>query len=405
MDRIKELKPFVKTFIILIGVFFLSMVLVYCIPTSWIQENVEQSLEVMEPEGDYPAYHFYRHNAIVDNHTDMLMYESLIQNRDYYNPIQASVSINQYPRYWHGYQVILRPLTVFFQVQEVRYLGMLAFQLLLFWSAWLIAKKTKPVLALLYVLTIGTACTAVVSTCFQFLSTFFVLFISLIVLFSKYDPQKKMNFLLFFFIVGMVENFVDFLTYPIITLGIPLVILLWLKVRDEQADFKGNFCFMVKSSVSWGMGYALTWMAKWGITILVFGMKYFWRTMEVVKFRLEGNEEYPLDRIGTIRKNLKAWLNVQDNGLISWSKVVFLILIIVIALMVWKKLKDKKTILAYVPILFVAMYPYIWYLVMSNHSQIHYWYTYRTQLVALFGVLVFVVSILREKDKKEAIIL
>lgn len=397
MGRLKELKPFVKIFVILIAVFFLSMALVYCIPTSWIQENVEQSLEVMEPEGNYPVYYFYRHNAIVDNHTDMLMYESLIQNRDYYNPIQASVSINQYPRYWHGYQVILRPLTVLFQVQEVRYLGMLAFQLLLFGSAWLIAKKTKPALAFLYVLTIGTACTAVVSTCFQFLSTFFVLFISLIVLFSKYDSKKKMDFMMFFFVVGMVENFVDFLTYPIITLGIPLILLLWLRVRDEQADFRSNFCFMFKGSVSWGLGYALTWMAKWGITILVFGMKYFWRTMEVVKFRLEGNEEYPLDRIGTIRKNLKAWLNVQDNGLISWSKVVFLILVIAIIYVIWKKLKDKKTILAYVPILFVAIYPYIWYLVMSNHSQIHYWYTYRTQLVALFGGLVFINSILREK--------
>lgn len=156
MGRIKELKPFAKTFFILIAVFFVSMTLVYCIPTSWIQGNVEKSLEVMEGEGEYPMYFFYRHSAIIDVHTDKLMYESLIQNRDYYNPIQAAMSINQYPRYWHGYQVLLRPLTVIFQVQELRYLGMLTFHLLFFWSAWLMAKKTKPLYAMLYVLTVAS---------------------------------------------------------------------------------------------------------------------------------------------------------------------------------------------------------------------------------------------------------
>lgn len=399
MGRIKELKPFAKIYVILIAVFFLSMTLVYCIPTSWIQGNVEKSLAVMETEGERPMYAFYRHSAIVDNHTDMLMYESLIQNRDYYNAVQASVSINQYPRYWHGYQVVLRPLTVVFQVQELRYLGMLLFYLLFFWSAWLMAEKTKPVYAMLYVLTVASSYLVAVTTCFQYLTTFYVLFMSLIVLLSRYGKDRPMRLMLYFFVVGMVENFFDFLTYPIITLGIPLILLLWLRVRDEKADFKDNFCFMFRSSVSWGLGYALTWIAKWGITTVVLGVRYFWRTMSVVQYRLEGSEEEPLDRIGTIRKNLKAWMNVQDEGVISWSKVLLLILIAALILVIWKKLKDMKTVRAYVPMLFVAAYPYIWYLVMSNHSQIHYWYTYRAQLVALFGILMFIASIVKGKDK------
>lgn len=397
MGRLKNVKPFAKVFAILISVFFLSMTLVYCIPTSWIQDNVEKSLAVMETEGERPMYAFYRHSAIVDNHTDMLMYESLIQNRDYYNPIQASVSINQYPRYWHGYQVILRPLTVIFQVQELRYLGMMLFYILFFWSAWLIGQKTKPINAMLYVVTIASAYLGAVATCFQYLTTFFVLFVSLIVLLGRYDKEKTMHFMLYFFVVGMIENFFDFLTYPIITLGIPLIVLLWIRVRDVQANFKGNFMFMFKSSAIWGLGYALTWIAKWGITTVVLGVRYFWRTMSVVQYRLEGSEDEPLDRLGTIRKNLKAWMNVQDEGVISWSKIVLLILLAAIILVIWKKVKDIKTIGAYLPILFVALYPYIWYLVMSNHSQIHYWYTYRAQLVALFGVLMFIASVLKEK--------
>lgn len=396
MGRVKEFKPFIKIFLVLIAVFFLSMTLVYCIPVSWIQGNVEKSVEIMENEGDYPRYFFYRHSAIIDVHTDKLMYESLIQNRPYYNAVQASVSINQYPRYWHGYQVLLRPLTVVFQVQEVRYLGMLAFHLLFFWSAWLLAKKTKPVLSALYVLTVASGYIVFLPVCLQFLSTFLVLFISLIVLLSRYGKEKPVRPALYFFIVGMVENFFDFLTYPILTLGIPLIVLLWLRVRDERADFKDNFWFMFRSSVSWGLGYALTWMTKWGISAVILGVRYFWRTMSVVQYRLQGSEEEPLDRFGTIRRNLKAWMNVQDGGVITWSKAALLIFTAALVLAVWKKLKDLHQIGAYFPILIVAAYPYIWYLVMSNHSQIHYWYTYRAQLVTLFGILVFISGILRE---------
>lgn len=404
MGRIKELKPFAKTFFILIAAFFVSMTLVYCIPTSWIQGNVEKSIEVLEGEGEYPMYFFYRHSAIIDIHTDKLMYESLIQNRDYYNPIQAAMSINQYPRYWHGYQLLLRPLTVVFQVQELRYLGMLTFHLLFFWSAWLMAKKTKPLYAMFYVLTVASGYVVFLPVCFQFLTTFLVLFVSLIVLLRRYDKNKPLpavKWMLYFFVVGMVENFFDFLTYPILTLGIPLVLLLWLRVRDEQADFRGNFWFMFKASLSWFFGYALTWISKWLLSAAILGVRYFWRTMSVVQYRLEGSEEEPLDRIGTIQKNLKAWLNVQDGGVISWSKIALLILIVAVVLIIWRKLKDWKTVGAYLPILFVAAYPYIWYLVMSNHSQIHYWYTYRAQLAALFAGLVFLAAILRERKPEE----
>ena len=404
MGRIKELKPFAKTFFILIAVFFVSMTLVYCIPTSWIQGNVEKSIEVLEGEGEYPMYFFYRHSAIIDIHTDKLMYESLIQNRDYYNPIQAAMSINQYPRYWHGYQVLLRPLTVVFQVQELRYLGMLTFHLLFFWSAWLMAKKTKPLYAMFYVLTVASGYVVFLPVCFQFLTTFLVLFVSLIVLLRRYDKNKPLpaaKWMLYFFVVGMVENFFDFLTYPILTLGIPLVLLLWLRVRDEQADFRSNFWFMFKASLSWFFGYAMTWISKWLLSAAILGVRYFWRTMSVVQYRLEGSEEEPLDRIGTIQRNLKAWLNVQDGGVISWSKIALVILIVAVVLIIWRKLRGWQTVGADLPIRFVAAYPYIWYLVMSNHSQIHYWYTYRAQLAALFAGLVFLAAILRERKPEE----
>ena len=400
MDRLKQLKPFAKVYVLLIAAFFFSMVLVYCIPTSWIGGNVQKSLEVMENEGERPMYAFYRHSAIVDNHTDMLMYESLLPG-DEYNFIQASVSVNHYPRYWHGYQVILRPISILFQVQEVRYLGMLCFYLLFFLSAYLMAQKTNLTCAMWYVLTIASGYLGAVATCFQYLTSFYVMFVALILLLKRYDTPRAFPVSLFFFVVGMVENFFDFLTYPIITLGIPLVVLLWLRTQKEQEDLWGNLKFTVRTSAAWGFGYALAWIAKWILAAGILGVRYFWRSLDTAKYRMLGNEDEPIDRISTIRKNLKAWLNVQDEGLITWSKVVLLIVLVAVILVLIKKLKDRRVVQACLPMLLVASYPYVWFLVLSNHSQIHFWYTYRAQLVALFGVLMFVTGILKHKGGEE----
>ena len=108
--------------------------------------------------------------------------------------------------------------------------------------------------------------------------------------------MKEMGFFLFFFVVGMMENFFDFLTYPIITLGIPLILLLWMRVRDEKTDLKDNLLFTIWSSISWGVGYALTWIAKWGITTVVLGVRYFIRNLSVIEYRLNGSEMCIRDR-------------------------------------------------------------------------------------------------------------
>ncbi|WP_375846707.1 hypothetical protein [Enterococcus durans] len=36
---------------------------------------------------------------------------------------------------------------------------------------------------------------------------------------------------------------------------------------------------------------------------------------------------------------------------------------------------------------FIALTPYIWYNVLANHSQIHFWFTYRVQILTTFALL------------------
>lgn len=55
-------------------------------------------------------------------------------------------------------------------------------------------------------LTIASAYLVAVTTCFQYLDTFYILFVSLIVMLSRNRREKPMNLMLFFFVIGMVEE-------------------------------------------------------------------------------------------------------------------------------------------------------------------------------------------------------
>ena len=49
--------------------------------------------------------------------------------------------------------------------------------------------------------------------------------------------------------------------------------------------------------------------------------------------------------------------------------------------------KISKTL--YVPLGLLALLPYVRYLVLSNHAYLHYFFTYRAQLVTVMIILMF----------------
>lgn len=68
----------------------------------------------------------------------------------------------------------------------------------------------------------------------------------------------------FFLIVGILTSYFDFLTYPIVTLGIPLCCYFLL----ESDRLWNNIKRLTGFSVSWAIGYAGMWAAKWVIADL-----------------------------------------------------------------------------------------------------------------------------------------
>lgn len=57
--------------------------------------------------------------TVLDTYTDARMYQAMESNEP--NVLKAALDINGYARYWHGYLIILRPLAVVFEYDEIRF--------------------------------------------------------------------------------------------------------------------------------------------------------------------------------------------------------------------------------------------------------------------------------------------
>ncbi|HGB4051199.1 TPA: hypothetical protein ACIVF2_004493, partial [Salmonella enterica subsp. enterica serovar 16:l,v:-] len=92
---------------------------------------------------------------------------------------------------------------------------------------------------------------------------------------------------LYFFILGSVINFIDLLTAPVASLSIPLIIII-LFLYEGKATFISSIKTTILSSISWGLGYGLTWVAKWLIASVILGQNVFLNAIQSMFFRTVG---------------------------------------------------------------------------------------------------------------------
>lgn len=384
-------KQFLKCFIILLTSYIFLLVIAFSIPNKYLEQNVQESISLINNEGLYPSLNKNDKGSRLDNFTDRLMLDKTIKDEN--NPIKAAMSINEYSRYWHGYQVLLRPILLFVSYGNIRQLYGLVLMLLIGLNFFLLVKKLDVFIAMAFLLSLYFVRFYTFFLSMQFANVFvLMLLFNLYLLTRKADSLKK-NFYLSFFIVGSLTNFIDLLTVPMITLGIPLILLLYFKVINSKKNdmFSASYFFKVLfSSVFWGMGYGLTWFSKWIVATVILRKNVIMDGVSKALFRTEGNKDYPLNRYEMIHNNLG--LIIDKFWLITFTIVISMIVFMVIYRRdVLIKHFNKNSIY----LLMIASFPYVWYMVLANHSQIHYWFTYRLQIISIFAVLSFLSYIMR----------
>ncbi len=385
--------------------FLATMSLSYAIPNQSIINHTRESIQLLESEGLYPKVMSNYYSNQLDNFTDTWML-SIAIGGDNSHPIKSalensfkydktaedkidnlaktidrnSTDRGSYSRYWHGYLTILRPLLTKFNYEEIRYLNTFMMMSVFMSVCYFIKRELGTRYSLIFLITMVTIRILIAPMSLQFSNMFYVTFLSMIVVLIYHKKMKKDDLSIYtFFAIGAVTSFMDLLTTPVLSLGIPLVTYILLEGRESK--FIENLIYTIKLSIMWTLGYGITWASKWMLASLVLRKNIVKESLSQILVRTSSTAENTiLNKQEVIQKNSDLIFN--DFTL----KIFLVILILWLILLV---LYRKNKIVNMLPILTVSLYPFIWYSVLKNHSYMHFWFTYRSLGVTVFTLLTF----------------
>jgi uncharacterized BrkB/YihY/UPF0761 family membrane protein len=127
-----------------------------------------------------------------------------------------------------------------------------------------------------------------------------------------------------------------------------------------------------------------TWLTKWVIGTIVLDYNVFKEGMDMVHYRT--SMEQGASHWGAISKNL---------AMVPWMMVCLTLIVFVVCAAIRFKKPSWSNILMY---LLVALAPYLWYLALTNHSFVHFWFTYRLQFITFCALLLAICSCRRQTN-------
>ncbi|EGT4443925.1 hypothetical protein [Cronobacter sakazakii] len=380
---------YIKTFLALITIYIVLMFIAFSLPEGNLQHHVNDAVKVFKREGIYyPPNQDYHEQTKVDNYTDVQV--MIARTVVHGSPISHSMEMANYSRYWHGYQVWLRPMMIAMDYRNVRIIYGVAVIIMLCAAFHFISKAASFRIGIAFAATMALSHVEVFGLSMQYSNIFLITFAFLIFISLKRERIKSApdSVYFYFFIVGSVVSFVDLLTVPIVSLGMPMVLILVILSQRSDLSVKDNCVTVVVSSLVWGIGYATTWITKWIVASAILMKNVPADAIHQMTFRVMGDQRFPTDRLEMLRLNIDTMF---------MDKNVLLALIITTITMYIVGIKNKFATIT--PLLLTCFMPYAWYLILANHSQIHYFFTYRSQAVLLFAALAIISVKLKGKEQ------
>lgn len=375
---------------------------VYLIPEERIRANVDSSAPVYDSEGLTNLYIPWLMSTRMDNYTDSIMLseaaykgdrsamsEALTSNyvyvtdiNSYYepgylrkmldpSPDNSSVTVS-YARYWHGYLILLKPILLVTGIWGIRMINAV-FQVVMLALVMIGLYKNKDGRKLMIPLILSVLLINPVSTVLnmQFACVYNLMLTGTFIM-LKTGLYRSRHYWRFFLFMGIAVAYFDFLTYPLVSIGIPLIIMTVLGNEESVVNIRKTiFSFM-----SWGIGYVFMWASKWVICDIVTGSSIVKDAFGQILVRTVTNayEETGIESgnvINVIGYNLNCLADPLSLAVIFIAIAGFVIYL----LFTHRKFKADDRFV--IPLLLTAIVPFVWYMVLSNHSAIHFWMTYR----------------------------
>lgn len=299
-----------------------------------------------------------------------------------------------YSRYWHGYTLPLRLLLCVFNLANIQMLLYFAQLALLFAVLALMAKRGLKALIPGFFLSYFLMMPFSVSVCLQYIPVSMLMLLGCCAV-LLWDAQitQAVGMPAFFALLGILTNYFDLLTFPLVSLGFPLVLLLALKMKTSDG-FVRLFFLTAACGVCWALGYAGMWALKWLLNAAVFGPGMLYGIFTQITHRVSSDSHgTDFSRFSVILRNLDVML----------SKASYLLLIGVtgLATLAAAAKNVRRSRLCFdaraLMLLTVAAVPLLWCIVMANHSFDHTYFTYRNLTVSAMAGFAFIACCLKKR--------
>ena len=414
----KSLAHHITLLLVLLVFCTLGMISVHLIPQESIKGQCEESAKTLQKEGldpqilDIPLLK-------IDTFTDALMlnmafcadekqpvksaFTNSFYTDDEMNVYDRTLELllpgsnnpdgyeKDYARYWHGYQTVLRPLLTVFSYRQIIVLNCIVFFLTALLCLALVWLLLSPKLALLMLVSLLIVGLPVVPLCLQFSTCFYLMFLSMIAILAW--PSLTSNPVAAactFFVIGGLTSFFDLLTTPLLTLGFPLIICLLINHKRQSARQ------IIRLSASWFSGYALLWLSKCLVSLLLIGNN-------VIDDFITNATSRSLAGFYSMKELLTNQFGTQIAIGICLGIVVAILLFIGLAVACWKHIKKQPASKRHSWLLLIALMVPLWLVATLQHAVVHYWFVWRALAVSFFAIftyLYYTKTFNHEKDSR-----
>ncbi|MCQ2215961.1 MAG: hypothetical protein MJZ31_08595 [Bacteroidales bacterium] len=426
---IKNITTFILTLAGLIILFLASAL----IPQDAIRENtIKSSLEykMVKPQEFNSGNKF---NSLSDNYADVIelgvmwnmtdenpikaildsrYYDGNTEKRDYGENYGFYASVNKgvepntdYTRYWHGDVIYLRALHVFTNIVNIRIILMSVCMALLACLCWVLYRKERRAIAMMTLAALACVQIWNIRLAVEYIPAVLVGLITAI--YCVKNHEKVMTDMKIWIVSGVLIAFFDILTCELLTIALPLAIVYVMRQQDKKIrETKQEIIQMAKIFTAWGASYLATFLSKWTLASLVLGENKFTAAISAAGVRINGETDSDYTPMEVFFRAPAANISTMMGGeeTIAWKGVfIFLIITaIAVSLIYILKRKEDKTFLAIMSLL--AAMPIVRFFVLSNHSYLHEYFTYRALAVTVFALIsmIYVVTS-KEKGSKAAV--
>lgn len=301
-----------------------------------------------------------------------------------------------YTHYWGGYLVILKPLLAIFDYADVLVMNMIVQALLLLLIILGLSRTGKSYVIIPFTIAILSMMPVSMAVSLQLCDIYYIALVSTAMIVWKHEKIRKERMYLLFLLTGMATSYFDFLTYPFVSLGIPLIVFLTYLDSEKLAK---KFYYIILCSAQWCIGYVGMWAGKWIMgSVLVPEGGSIEAAIRSILYRgsnMSSDDQTTLNVFNVTLENLYVYLKWPVMILIG-TAIIYLL---------WKIIRRKgfvkSRLLSVAPYLLICIYPFAWYMIAKNHSYEHSFMAYRELAIATFAGLCMLAEIETGLEKKK----